>query len=287
MGKLPPIEIVTREEYEADEREAATLGVPLCKLRDHAVVEYDTRRHRLRDHVLACLGMSCSGDPEVDGASLEALRAPEENPDPHHRRIQRSGYRGPSTFYIKKWYCGTRAPAKTGKDFDDAYIDFVRSVVLPHINDPQGIVFQRRPTFRCHVAHGGEATGKVHNDSQYGHSRKELNFWLPLTRTAGTNSLFCESSPGAKDYAPFELHYGQCQRFWGAQCVHYTEANDTDFTRVSLDFRVLPRACHTDGTGFRRQFSLGCFFAALDAEGRLSHWGDQDQPDGEDDSAKA
>ena len=71
MGKLPPIEIVTREEYEADEREAATLGVPLCKLRDHAVVEYDTRRHRLRDHVLACLGMSCSGDPEVDGASLE------------------------------------------------------------------------------------------------------------------------------------------------------------------------------------------------------------------------
>ena len=29
-------------------------------------------------------------------------------------------------------------------------------------------------------------------------------------------------------------------RFYGNQCVHYTLANETDTTRVSLDFRVVP-----------------------------------------------
>lgn len=275
MGKLLPIEVVSREEYAADEAAAAAHGVALRDLRRPAILEYDVASHRLREVVLACLGMPSAGTAHTDGEALEALRAPKENPDPYHQRLQRSGYRGPSTFYIKKWYCGTRNPAPTGKLFDKAYCDFVRHVILPHVGDPQGIVFQRRPTFRCHVAKGGEATGKVHNDSQYGHSRCELNFWLPLTRTVGSNSLFAESAPGAKDFAPFELEYGQCQRFWGAQCVHYTEPNETDLTRVSIDFRVLPRSCHEDGTGYRRQFSLGCFFAAMDAEGSVTHWGDK------------
>ena len=82
--------------------------------------------------------------------------------------------------------------------------------------------------------------------------------------------------PGAADFAPFELDYGQVMRFWGAQCMHYTQANETDITRVSFDFRVAPRSCHVDGTGHRRQFSLGCFFAALDAQGNLSCWGDKE-----------
>jgi hypothetical protein len=176
MGKLPPIAPVSQEEYAADEEAAAALGVPLKELRKPQLIGFDTGRHQLREVVLACLGMSSSGDGEQDCMALEALRAPEENADPYNRKMQRSGYRGPSTHYIKMWHTGTRAPARTGAAFDRAYIDFVRDVVLPHVGDPLGIVFQRRPTFRCHVAHGGEATGKVHNDSQYGHARCELNF---------------------------------------------------------------------------------------------------------------
>jgi hypothetical protein len=109
-----------------------------------------------------------------------------------------------------------------------------------------------------------------------------------------SNSLYSESAPGAKDFAPFEMSYGQVMRFWGAQCLHYTQANETDITRVSFDFRVTPRSCHVDGTGHRRQFSLGCFFAALDAQGNLSCWGDKDHDhaaggdqDDDDDMAKA
>ena len=29
-------------------------------------------------------------------------------------------------------------------------------------------------------------------------------------------------------------------RFWGHSCSHYTVPNDTDHTRVSIDFRVIP-----------------------------------------------
>ena len=128
--------------------------------------------------------------------------------------------------------------------FDVVYLRFLREIVLPNINDPNGILFQTRPTFRCHIAGGGAPTGRLHCDAEYGHQSAEINYWLPLTQATGTNSLYAESQPGKGDFSPFELQYGECQRFWGARCMHYTEANDTDITRVSIDFRVVPRSEH-------------------------------------------
>ena len=47
--------------------------------------------------------------------------------------------------------------------------------------------------------------------------------------------------------------YGQCVRFWGNQCRHYTTENTSDVTRVSLDLRVIPealfRSAHASPTG--------------------------------------
>ena len=37
------------------------------------------------------------------------------------------------------------------------------------------------------------------------HAPQELNWWLPLTRATGSNSLYVESAPGRKDFAPLEL----------------------------------------------------------------------------------
>ena len=69
--------------------------------------------------------------------------------------------------------------------------------------------------------------------------------------------------PGYGDFHPLEAHPGQCVRFWGNQCEHYTVLplcmicpciplccichpeplcqlpNEEDITRVSLDFRVV------------------------------------------------
>ena len=38
-----------------------------------------------------------------------------------------------------------------------------------------------------------------------------------------------------------EMDIGTGLRFWGNQCRHYTDPNRTDSTRVSFDFRVVPR----------------------------------------------
>ena len=73
-----------------------------------------------------------------------------------------------------------------------------------------------------------------------GISRGVQNCWLPLTRTFGANSLHIESSPGAEDFEPFDMRPGQIAVFDGTACAHYTLANTTERTRVSLDFRVVP-----------------------------------------------
>merc|ERR1711981_506931 len=82
-----------------------------------------------------------------------------------------------------------------------------------------------------------------HRDSDYAaHHGAEINFWIPLTRVWGSNSLFVESRPGKEDFHPLELGPGELAIFNGSKCLHYTRANDTNCTRVSFDFRVIPKS---------------------------------------------
>jgi hypothetical protein len=67
----------------------------------------------------------------------------------------------------------------------------------------------------------------------------ELNFWLPLTSRLKTKvDLFCESEPGAGDYHPLKVDYGEVASFHGSSRRHYVNPNRSLWTRVSLDFRV-------------------------------------------------
>ena len=81
-----------------------------------------------------------------------------------------------------------------------------------------------------------------HADADFYHDQNEVNFWVPLTRAYGNNSLYWESEPGKADYDAFELdgNKGEAVRFYGTKCEHFTKANDTPDTRVSFDFRILP-----------------------------------------------
>ena len=83
---------------------------------------------------------------------------------------------------------------------------------------------------------------KPHCDADYFHDANEINYWVPLTRVGGCNSLWSESAPGAGDYAPFEAGPGEAVRFYGNRCRHYTVPNDGGGVRVSFDFRVIPSA---------------------------------------------
>jgi len=110
-----------------------------------------------------------------------------------------------------------------------------------------------------------------HCDADYFHQPHELNFWLPCTPAYGSNTLWLESEPGLADYRPMELGVGECLRFHGQQCDHFSRPNETEHTRVSLDFRVVPIARFVetyDGSHTRSgtaRFGRGGFFAELDA----------------------
>jgi hypothetical protein len=96
------------------------------------------------------------------------------------------------------------------------------------------------------------ATSKLHKDEDYvGHEAAEINFWIPVTHVHDSNTLQLESSPGAGDFRAVEMDYGDGLRFNGLQCMHYTLPNSTSSTRVSFDFRCIPRSYWRDDFGRR------------------------------------
>ncbi|CAJ1385339.1 unnamed protein product [Effrenium voratum] len=122
----------------------------------------------------------------------------------------------------------------------EVYRRFVLEEILPSLaatGDSDAAV-QFEPVLR--VVMPGHAATKRHRDADYGHIPEELNFWLPLTSVAGSNSLYLESFPGRGDFHAFEGTNGDGFRWWGNLCEHYAEPNQTSCTRVSLDFRLIP-----------------------------------------------
>lgn len=133
------------------------------------------------------------------------------------------------------------------------YDDFIHFVVVPLL-DCGELLYQRPPTLRCQMPGLGALSSKTpapgvvsmtraHRDSDFAaHHGAEINFWIPVTRVWGSNSLYAESAPELQDFHAFELSYGEMAIFNGSRCLHYTEANRTDAVRVSFDFRVIPKS---------------------------------------------
>ncbi|KAL9188543.1 hypothetical protein ACHAXT_006921 [Thalassiosira profunda] len=127
--------------------------------------------------------------------------------------------------------------------FHQVYDEFVRTVCCPFVasmsDEPvDELYYQSFPCVR--VVRPGDFSIGPHADCNYGHHPSSINFYIPLTKIEGSASLFLESRPGSEDWHPIEGEYGSVKRFAGAICTHWTAENKTDFTRVSLDFRIIP-----------------------------------------------
>lgn len=139
------------------------------------------------------------------------------------------------------------------KKFLDIYKRFIKDLILPRLAFVVGeetcfeAVVQTTPVLRVVMPSSHVAT-VPHRDSEYGHLSEEINFWLPLTPVSGSNSLSVESLPDVGDYHAFEAEPGELFRWWGSECRHYAAPNSTETTRVSLDFRVVPK-CFWDAAG--------------------------------------
>jgi len=144
--------------------------------------------------------------------------------------------------------------------FRDVYHRFIRNFVRDHLQEDV-VLFEHNPDLRIHPA-GTRSITAPHTDAQSKHSPCEVNFWVPLTSTFGTNTLWTELEPGLADFHPLEANHGQVVRFYGNACLHYTVDNETDVSRVSFDLRVVRL----------RDFAYSGIYAAGEGSGPLDRW---------------
>ena len=145
-----------------------------------------------------------------------------------------------STEFHKRFYEKLREP---WHEFVDLYKSFMQEQISSHVCGDCNFLFQALPSFRVHLPHE-KAIHKVHFDSDddHRHPPGELNVFLPLTDCLENNTLWAESSPGKGDFKPMLLSYGEYAIWNGNECAHYNKSNTEELSRVSLDFRLLPRS---------------------------------------------
>jgi ectoine hydroxylase-related dioxygenase (phytanoyl-CoA dioxygenase family) len=137
------------------------------------------------------------------------------------------------TWFHNKYYERLR----TGwPEFREAYGQLAARLAREHLSEGE-IIYQHDPTLR--VAVPGNTTGPFHTDAEYNHPVRSLNFILAITPMFESNTVVCESRPGARDLRHMTLTPGEVFQFNGMECLHGSLINTTGVTRVSLDFRLL------------------------------------------------
>lgn len=138
-----------------------------------------------------------------------------------------------------------------------AYENLIREVIQPYIGEE--VVYQTIPSFRIQFP-DNLAVGEKHKDSDYSHSTDEINFWLPLTDAKNTNTLWIEDKA-------YPVAYGEILVFDGANKEHENKVNKEGYTRVSLDFRVIPKSkykpCVKTSINTKLPMSIGGYWSEL------------------------
>lgn len=96
-----------------------------------------------------------------------------------------------------------------------------------------------RPTFRVHMA-GTPSVSDWHTDVEVTGRHDQITAWVPFTHCSGTNTLWVESDYGRGDYQPVAVRYGEIFLFDGGYLKHGSVPNETQSSRVGMDFRFAP-----------------------------------------------
>ncbi len=128
------------------------------------------------------------------------------------------------------------------------------------------IIFQKKPTLRVHIP-DNISVGSYHVDSDYGHPKEAINFWLPFNSAKKTCSLWLESEAGKKDFKPYKVNYGEILVF-DSRLSHGTEVNKENYTRFSMDFRIIKKKDYkwqnSKSPKNKIKFVLGEYFTQFD-----------------------
>ena len=132
--------------------------------------------------------------------------------------------------------------------FDEVYMNFLREYIKPRFGEE--IVYQKIPTFRVQLP-GNIAVGEWHKDKDYrnldwAEKVQEVNYYLPFTKAYGTNTIWTESEEDKGDFKSMDSNYGECIEWEASKLTHGNKDNVTSITRVSVDFRVIPKSRYID-----------------------------------------
>ena len=210
-------------------------------LSTEGMFEMETRRYPLRETLLTCGGFPSNSD----------MTLLHERPDNKDNLLQ--------------------ALTCNFIPFQTIYDEFVREVCIPRMVPPkanpakpltQRYYYQAFPCIR--MVQPNEFSIGPHSDITYGHHIGCINIYVPLTRINGTAALFLESRYGAEDWHPVVGQYGMVKHFPGATCLHWTCNNTSNYTRVSLDFRLIDADVYdkfsNSGESYRQGFYNCCCF---------------------------
>ena len=153
--------------------------------------------------------------------------------------------------------------------FDDIYKIFLEDKIKPRFNEE--IVYQKIPTFRVHLP-GNVSVGEFHKDKHYRNQEwankvQELNYFLPLTKAYGTNTIWVETEEDLGDFQEIRANIGDCIEWSATKLTHGNKQNITSITRVSFDFRVIPKSRYIDSNHLtintKIPFSIGGYYGVL------------------------
>ena len=154
-------------------------------------------------------------------------------------------------------------------DLKTLYRKFIKEFILSELKMKK-VYYQTYPNLRIAFPEN-VAVSDWHKDTDDNnhHPFGEINFFLPLTKSHGNNSLWIESEPNKKDFKPVNLNYGDIFMFNGGECTHGNNINDTNLTRISFDFRLMPPdkydPKHPHKTATRgHEFKLGQYYRNTD-----------------------
>ena len=153
--------------------------------------------------------------------------------------------------------------------FDDIYIDFLSQYIKPRFGEK--IVYQKIPTLRVHLP-GNVSVGEFHKDKHYrnedwANQVQELNYFVPLTKAYGTNTIWAETEEDKGDFKEMRANYGECVEWSATKLTHGNKQNLTSVTRLSFDFRIIPESRYIESNHLtintKIPFGIGGYYGVL------------------------
>jgi ectoine hydroxylase-related dioxygenase (phytanoyl-CoA dioxygenase family) len=210
-------------------------------------ISYDTKEYDFRKIVSEMLEVW-----DGDTIPLEDLHKLE-----HYDLIVRE--KDQSTIWHKRYY------EKYKEQFLPTYLKLVEELKERFGYDE--IIYQVIPTVRVQLAEGNLGVGEWHKDRNYNHGTSEVNFWMPFVNTNEQNTIWMESIEDKGDYKPYKVNYGEILVFSGANLLHGNKNNNSNETRVSVDFRLVdPNKFIPNEAGsinMKTKFDVGGYFEKL------------------------